>query len=145
MKNPATVAMREAATQLRYWCRELALTPDARGAFTDPVSDQGFTRDEGTRAGAGALQCPEAPRNTRSRHCAVTRSLHSDPCSPTGVKVNPRCWARSSSRVTAAGSGLSATAAPRRFQRGPGRLGEINQASAQLLVSRALVPRPPAR
>lgn len=31
VKNPATVAMREAATQLRFWCRELALTPDSRG------------------------------------------------------------------------------------------------------------------
>lgn len=40
VKNPATVAMREAATQLRYWCRELALTPDSRGRTgitdTDP-------------------------------------------------------------------------------------------------------------
>lgn len=31
VKNPATVAMRECATQLRYWARELGLTPDARG------------------------------------------------------------------------------------------------------------------
>lgn len=31
VKNPATVAMREAATQLRYWVRELALSPDSRG------------------------------------------------------------------------------------------------------------------
>ena len=31
VKNPATVAMRESATQLRYWARELGLTPDARG------------------------------------------------------------------------------------------------------------------
>ena len=31
VKNPATVAMREASTQLRYWARELGLTPDARG------------------------------------------------------------------------------------------------------------------
>ncbi len=30
VKNPATVAMREASTQLRYWARELGLTPDAR-------------------------------------------------------------------------------------------------------------------
>lgn len=43
VKNPATVAMREAATQLRYWCRELALTPDSRGRTgitdTDPGRD----------------------------------------------------------------------------------------------------------
>ena len=45
VKNPATVAMREAATQLRYWARELALTPDSRGrtGITDnavePVDD----------------------------------------------------------------------------------------------------------
>ena len=31
VKNPATVAMREASVQLRYWARELALTPDSRG------------------------------------------------------------------------------------------------------------------
>jgi P27 family predicted phage terminase small subunit len=31
VKNPATVAMRECATQLRHWARELGLTPDARG------------------------------------------------------------------------------------------------------------------
>ena len=31
VKNPATTAMRESATQLRYWARELGLTPDARG------------------------------------------------------------------------------------------------------------------
>jgi P27 family predicted phage terminase small subunit len=31
VKNPATVAMREASMQLRYWARELGLTPDARG------------------------------------------------------------------------------------------------------------------
>jgi P27 family predicted phage terminase small subunit len=31
VKNPATVAMRECATQLRYFARELGLTPDARG------------------------------------------------------------------------------------------------------------------
>lgn len=31
VKNPATVAMREAAVQLRFWARELGLTPDARG------------------------------------------------------------------------------------------------------------------
>ncbi|MEU0198755.1 MULTISPECIES: phage terminase small subunit P27 family [unclassified Streptomyces] len=30
VKNPATVAMREASTQLRYWARELGLTTDAR-------------------------------------------------------------------------------------------------------------------
>jgi P27 family predicted phage terminase small subunit len=30
VKNPATVAMREASQQLRYWARELGLTPDAR-------------------------------------------------------------------------------------------------------------------
>jgi P27 family predicted phage terminase small subunit len=38
VKNPATVAMREAATQLRYWSRELGLTPDARArmGITDP-------------------------------------------------------------------------------------------------------------
>src|SRR5918998_5736034 len=43
VKNPATVAMREAATQLRYWCRELALTPDSRGRIgitdIDPKRD----------------------------------------------------------------------------------------------------------
>jgi P27 family predicted phage terminase small subunit len=43
VKNPASVAMREAATQLRYWCRELALTPDSRGRTgitdTDPHRD----------------------------------------------------------------------------------------------------------
>ena len=31
VKNPATVAMREASVQLRFWARELGLTPDARG------------------------------------------------------------------------------------------------------------------
>jgi P27 family predicted phage terminase small subunit len=31
VKNPAAVAMRDAATQLRYWARELGLTPDSRG------------------------------------------------------------------------------------------------------------------
>lgn len=31
VKNPASVAQREASTQLRYWARELGLTPDARG------------------------------------------------------------------------------------------------------------------
>ncbi|QKV94226.1 phage terminase small subunit P27 family [Streptomyces sp. NA02950] len=30
VKNPATVAMREASQQLRYWARELGLTTDAR-------------------------------------------------------------------------------------------------------------------
>ncbi|MFE3109353.1 phage terminase small subunit P27 family [Kitasatospora indigofera] len=30
VKNPATVAMREASQQLRYWARELGLTVDAR-------------------------------------------------------------------------------------------------------------------
>lgn len=43
VKNPATVAMREAATQLRFWCRELALTPDSRGRTgitdADPADD----------------------------------------------------------------------------------------------------------
>lgn len=46
VKNPATVAMREAATQLRYWARELGLTPDARGRIG--VSDTGgSSADEG--------------------------------------------------------------------------------------------------
>jgi P27 family predicted phage terminase small subunit len=31
VKNPATVAMREAATQLRYLCNALGLSPDSRG------------------------------------------------------------------------------------------------------------------
>ncbi|HEX2299142.1 MAG TPA: phage terminase small subunit P27 family [Pseudonocardiaceae bacterium] len=44
VKNPATVAMREAATQLRYWCRELALTPDARGRTG--IRDEDPARDE---------------------------------------------------------------------------------------------------
>lgn len=43
VKNPATVAMREASTQLRYWARELGLTPDARGRSgireAEPVPD----------------------------------------------------------------------------------------------------------
>jgi P27 family predicted phage terminase small subunit len=46
VKNPATVAMREASTQLRYWARELGLTPDARGRMglsdapkADPAND----------------------------------------------------------------------------------------------------------
>lgn len=30
VKNPSTVAMREASQQLRYWARELGLTTDAR-------------------------------------------------------------------------------------------------------------------
>lgn len=30
VKNPAMVALREASTQLRYWARELGLTPDTR-------------------------------------------------------------------------------------------------------------------
>lgn len=44
VKNSATVAMREAATQLRFWCRELALTPDARGRTG--ITDADPTRDE---------------------------------------------------------------------------------------------------
>lgn len=31
VKNPAIQVMRDAAGQLRYWCRELGFTPDARG------------------------------------------------------------------------------------------------------------------
>lgn len=42
VKNPATVAMRECATQLRYWARELGLTPDARGRI-------GVTDDQARR------------------------------------------------------------------------------------------------
>ncbi|WP_419994768.1 phage terminase small subunit P27 family [Streptomyces boninensis] len=30
VKNPSVAAMRDASTQLRYWARELGLTPDAR-------------------------------------------------------------------------------------------------------------------
>lgn len=31
VKNPSCTAMREAAVQLRFWIRELALSPDSRG------------------------------------------------------------------------------------------------------------------
>ena len=47
VKNPATVAMREASQQLRYWARELGLTTDARvriglaDAGDDKGSDDG--------------------------------------------------------------------------------------------------------
>lgn len=44
VKNPATVAMREAAAQLRYWVRELCLSPDSRGRSgitdADPKVDE---------------------------------------------------------------------------------------------------------
>jgi P27 family predicted phage terminase small subunit len=46
VKNPATVSMRECATQLRYWARELGLTPDARGRI-------GVTDDPRSKADAG--------------------------------------------------------------------------------------------
>lgn len=41
VKNPNVQAMRDAATQLRYWARELGLTPDARGrmGIKDEVED----------------------------------------------------------------------------------------------------------
>ncbi|MFG2413316.1 phage terminase small subunit P27 family [Streptomyces goshikiensis] len=39
VKNPATVAMREASQQLRYWARELGLTTDARVRIG--LADQG--------------------------------------------------------------------------------------------------------
>ncbi|MGH3920760.1 MAG: P27 family phage terminase small subunit [Pseudonocardiaceae bacterium] len=51
VKNPATVAMREAATQLRYWCRELALTPDARGRTG--IKDADPNREDGDNPFAG--------------------------------------------------------------------------------------------
>ncbi len=44
VKNPASIAMREAATQLRYWCRELTLTPDARGRTG--ITDTDTKRDD---------------------------------------------------------------------------------------------------
>lgn len=44
VKNPATVAMREAAVQLRFWARELGLTPDSRGRIgVDDADDGGLT------------------------------------------------------------------------------------------------------
>lgn len=43
VKNPSCTAMREAAVQLRFWIRELALSPDSRGRTgitdTDPKRD----------------------------------------------------------------------------------------------------------
>ena len=51
VKNPSTVAMREAATQLRYWCRELALTPDSRGRTG--ITDTDPTRDDADNPFAG--------------------------------------------------------------------------------------------
>lgn len=45
VKNPATVAMREAATQVRYWARELGLTPDARGRMGLTDDDKKETDD----------------------------------------------------------------------------------------------------
>lgn len=40
VKNPSSVAMREASTQMRYWARELGLTPDARSRMriVEPVA-----------------------------------------------------------------------------------------------------------
>lgn len=46
VKNPATVAMRECATQLRYWARELGLTPDARGRIGVTDTGRSSSADE---------------------------------------------------------------------------------------------------
>lgn len=51
VKHPATVVLREAATQLRYWCRELALTPDARGRAG--ITDAGPTAEDPDNPFAG--------------------------------------------------------------------------------------------
>ncbi|HEX2298332.1 MAG TPA: phage terminase small subunit P27 family [Pseudonocardiaceae bacterium] len=51
VKNPATVSMRESGTQLRYWCRELALTPDSRGRTG--ITDADPTRDDTDNPFAG--------------------------------------------------------------------------------------------
>ncbi len=51
VKNPATVAMREASVQLRYWCRELALTPDSRGRTG--ITDDPPKRDDADNPFAG--------------------------------------------------------------------------------------------
>jgi P27 family predicted phage terminase small subunit len=44
VKNPATVAMREASQQLRYWARELGLTTDARVRIG--LTDAGDEKDD---------------------------------------------------------------------------------------------------
>ncbi len=51
VKAPATVAMREASVQLRYWCRELALTPDSRGRTGITDADPGREDVENPFAG----------------------------------------------------------------------------------------------
>ncbi|MFJ4879348.1 phage terminase small subunit P27 family [Streptomyces sp. NPDC088745] len=44
VKNPASVAMREASQQFRYWARELGLTTDARVRIG--LADQGEPNDD---------------------------------------------------------------------------------------------------
>lgn len=53
VKNPALVAQREASTQLRYWARELGLTPDSRGR-------SGIVEPPGGGSGGGAEDNPYA-------------------------------------------------------------------------------------
>ena len=51
VKNPSCTAMRESATQLRFWVRELALSPDSRGRTG--ITDTDPNRDDVTNPFAG--------------------------------------------------------------------------------------------